>query len=165
MMKKTRRKNARLEGVTTRKCSECTTSWTKHERGCALVCPLHLDDCRSGGGRSHVSDVPRAYVYRASPEPPQSTLMRHSWPRQQMVGRPESSPSMPLPTTRPDRELDPGAARFDPAIPDARATAVQKRRWSRSWLAAALMQRRELLSPLFSGRAMYPQSASRCRCC
>ena len=23
-----------------------------------------LDGCRSGGGRSHVSDVPRAYVYR-----------------------------------------------------------------------------------------------------
>jgi len=29
-----------LSGVTTRKCFECTTSWTKHERA-ARVCPMH----------------------------------------------------------------------------------------------------------------------------
>src|SRR5437016_8901905 len=69
----------RFEGVTTRKCSECTTSWTKHERAARWYVRSTLDGCRSGGGRSHVSDVPRAYVYRASPEPPQST--RSSRPR------------------------------------------------------------------------------------
>ena len=62
-----------LNGVTTRKCSECTTSWTKHERAARWYVRSTLDGCRSGGGRSHVSDVPRAYVYRVSPEPPQST--------------------------------------------------------------------------------------------
>ena len=35
-----------------------------------------LDGWRAGGGRSHVSDVPRGYVYRASPEPPQSDPQR-----------------------------------------------------------------------------------------
>src|SRR6266478_5376841 len=67
-------------GVTTRKCSECTTSWTKHERAARWYGRSTLDGCRSGGGRSHVSDVPRAYVYRASPEPPQSTRSGHRLP-------------------------------------------------------------------------------------
>ena len=75
-----------LNGVTTRKCSECTTSWTKHERAARWYVRSTLDGCRSGGGRSHVSDVPRAYVYRASPEPPQSTLNRPSRPRRRIVG-------------------------------------------------------------------------------
>ena len=48
----------RLLGVTTRKCSECTTSWTKHERASRWYVCCTLDDCRSGGGRRHVSDVP-----------------------------------------------------------------------------------------------------------
>jgi hypothetical protein len=47
-------------GVTTRKCSECTTSWTKHERAARWYGRSTLDGCRSGGGRSHVSDVPAA---------------------------------------------------------------------------------------------------------
>jgi hypothetical protein len=51
-------------GVTTRKCSECTTSWTKHERAARWYVRSTLDGCRSGGGRRHVSDVPRASVYR-----------------------------------------------------------------------------------------------------
>jgi ATP dependent DNA ligase domain len=49
-----------LTGVTTRKCSECTTSWTKHERAARWYVRSTLGGCRSGGGRSHVSDVPRA---------------------------------------------------------------------------------------------------------
>src|SRR4029077_4804805 len=72
------------DGVTTRKCSECTTSWTKHERAARWYGRSTLDGCRSGGGRSHVSDVPRAYVYRASPEPPQST---HSRPSTRAIAR------------------------------------------------------------------------------
>ena len=47
-----------LAAVTTRKCSECTTSWTKHERAARWYVRSTL-----GGCRSHVSDVPRAYVY------------------------------------------------------------------------------------------------------
>jgi len=75
------------KGVTTRKCSECTTSWTKHERAARWYVRSTLDGCRSGGGRSHVSDVPRAYVYRASPEPPQSTLSSQSLRARTSVGR------------------------------------------------------------------------------
>jgi predicted RNA polymerase sigma factor len=48
------------EGVTTRKCSECTTSWTKHERAARWYVRCTLDGCRSGDGRRHVSDVPEA---------------------------------------------------------------------------------------------------------
>jgi hypothetical protein len=69
---------SRPVGVTTRKCSECTTSWTKHERAARWYGRSTRDGCRSGGGRSHVSGVPRAYAYRASPQPPQSTLSRPS---------------------------------------------------------------------------------------
>jgi MFS family permease len=53
-------------GVTTQKCSEGTTSWTKHERAARWFVRSTLDGCRSGGGPRHVSDVPRAYVHRAS---------------------------------------------------------------------------------------------------
>jgi hypothetical protein len=49
-----------LIGVTTRKCSECTTSWTKHDRAARWCVRSTLDGCRSGGGRSHVSDVPKS---------------------------------------------------------------------------------------------------------
>jgi hypothetical protein len=82
-----------LEGVTTRKCSECTTSWTKHERAARWYVRSTLDGCRSGGGRSHVSDVPRAYVYRASPEPLQSTQTRPSRPRRRVVESDETGHS------------------------------------------------------------------------
>ena len=43
-------------GVTTRKYSECTTSWTKHERAARWYVRCTLDGCRSGGGRRHVCD-------------------------------------------------------------------------------------------------------------
>jgi Transposase DDE domain group 1 len=55
-----RRSPGLVAGVTTRKCSECTTSWTKHERAARWYVRSTLGGCRSGGGRSHVSDVPRA---------------------------------------------------------------------------------------------------------
>jgi hypothetical protein len=45
-------------GVTTRKCFECTTSWTKHERAASWYVRCTLNGGRSGGGRRHVSDVP-----------------------------------------------------------------------------------------------------------
>jgi len=77
-----RRKTA-LPGVTTRKCSECTASWTKHARAARRYVRCTPDDCRSGGRRSHVSDVPRADIWppassssfsRRSPlHPPRST--------------------------------------------------------------------------------------------
>jgi Transposase DDE domain group 1 len=38
------------DGATTRKCSECTTSWTKHERAARWYVRSTLDGCRSGGG-------------------------------------------------------------------------------------------------------------------
>jgi len=47
-------------GVTTRKCSECTTSWTTHERAARWYVRCTLNGGRSGGGRRHVSDVPTA---------------------------------------------------------------------------------------------------------
>ena len=59
------------DGVTTRKCSECTTSWTKHERAARWYVRCTLDGCRSGGGRRHVSDVPGADL-----RPPQILLMQ-----------------------------------------------------------------------------------------
>ncbi len=37
-----------------------------------------MNGLRAGMAAPHVSDVPRAYVYRASPEPPQSTQSRPS---------------------------------------------------------------------------------------
>ena len=42
-----------------------------------------MNGLRAGMAAPHVSDVPRAYVYRASPEPPQSTQSRPSvsWER------------------------------------------------------------------------------------
>jgi transposase-like protein len=45
-------------GATTRKCSECATSWTKQKRTARWYVRCTLDGCRSGGGRRHVSDVP-----------------------------------------------------------------------------------------------------------
>ena len=45
-----------LLGVTTRKCSECTASWTKHERAARWHVRCTFDDCPSGGSRRHVSD-------------------------------------------------------------------------------------------------------------
>jgi hypothetical protein len=33
-----------LQGVTTRKCSECTTSWTKHESDCRRILPPRTNE-------------------------------------------------------------------------------------------------------------------------
>ena len=44
-------------GATTRKCSECATSWTKQKRTARWYVRCTLDGCRSGGGRHHGSDV------------------------------------------------------------------------------------------------------------
>src|SRR5437899_12891750 len=69
----------RFEGVTTRKCSECTTSWTKHERAARWYVRCTLDGCRSGGARRHVSDVPEGDVRPVYPNGwhrPQLTLRR-----------------------------------------------------------------------------------------
>ena len=46
-----------LLAVTTRKCSECTASWTTHEPAARWHVRYTFDDCRSGGSRRHVSDV------------------------------------------------------------------------------------------------------------
>jgi hypothetical protein len=52
--------------VTTRKCSESTASWTKHERAVPWYVRCTFDARRSGGGRRHDSDVPKAVKRRAA---------------------------------------------------------------------------------------------------
>ena len=71
--RRNRTQKTALPGVTTRKCSECTASWTKHARAARRYVRCTPDDCRSGGRRSHVSDVPRADIW-----PPASS---HSFSR------------------------------------------------------------------------------------
>jgi hypothetical protein len=61
-------------GVTTRKYSECMTSWTKHVRAGMSAPPLMV--AARVAGRRHVSDVPRASVYWGLSRTPQSTLRR-----------------------------------------------------------------------------------------
>ena len=56
-----------LLGVTTRKCSECTATWTKHERAARWHVRCTFDDCPSGGSRHHVSDVPSHKVAALQP--------------------------------------------------------------------------------------------------
>jgi|SRR5689334_17151475 len=93
-------------GVTTRKYSECMTSWTKHVRAGMSAPPLMV--AARVAGRRHVSDVPRASVYWGLSRTPQSTLRRptfHSmaktahalrvirWCRQGLDASDESIPS------------------------------------------------------------------------
>ena len=55
-----------LLGVTTRKCSECTATWTKHERAARWHVRCTFDDCSSGGSRCYASDVPIADIQHLS---------------------------------------------------------------------------------------------------
>src|SRR5258706_10002871 len=68
--------HASLVGVSTRKCSECTTSATKHERVARWYVRCTRDGGRSADGRRHVSDVPRIGIRGASRLRPSHTTVR-----------------------------------------------------------------------------------------
>ena len=131
--RRNRTQKTALPGVTTRKCSECTASWTKHARAARRYVRCTPDDCRSGGSRRHVSDVPIADIWRTSPNHRSRALAIITAHALIVVTAKNQSPDLSGDASRPPRQGSPIPASARPRRLAGDALSIHSRRRNREF--------------------------------